>query len=200
VNRKTVKASLFVAVLGLAVLLSSTMPALCGGWIFGVRPGSTVESAFFGADMGTVTPIVGLDFLGVSVSVEDADLSASMFIPHFGARVYLGGPGTTGAVVPYLQGTVMKSFASIDVGDESTELEDAIGDLLSFYGITLAFGAEYFFAESFSLGGEYGLRYIKTSADLNVDLDILDEPISMDSNLEIAYRASYAGVSLNFHF
>jgi len=79
VNRKTVKASLFVAVLGLAVLLSSTMPALCGGWIFGVRPGSTVESAFFGADMGTVTPIVGLDFLGVSVSVEDDDLSASMF-------------------------------------------------------------------------------------------------------------------------
>ena len=199
-NRKTVKAPLLVAVLGLAVLLSSTLPALCGGWVFGVRPGSTVESAFFGADMGTITPIVGLDFLGVSVGVEDADLSASMYIPHFGARIYLGGPGTTGAVVPYLQGTFMKSFASIDVGDADPTLEDAIGDLLSFYGIGLVFGAEYFFADHFSLGGEYGLRYIKTSGELEIEADILDEPLSLDSDLEISYRTSYAGVSLNFHF
>lgn len=197
---KMFKAPLLVAVLSLAVLLSSTIPALCGGWIFGVRPGSTVESAYFGPDMGTVVPIFGLDFLGASVTVEDAEVSASMYVPHFGARVYLNSSMTTGAVVPYVQGTFMKSFASIDLGDVDPDLEDAIGDLLSFYGISLAFGAEYFFAERFSLGGEYGLRYIKTSSDLNVELDILDEPISMDSNLEIAYRASYAGVSLNFHF
>jgi hypothetical protein len=200
VIRKTVKAPLLVSLLASALLLASTVPALCGGWIFGVRPGSTVESAFFGADMGTVTPIVGLDFLGVTVTVEDADISASMYIPHFGARIYMGGAGSTGAVVPYVQGTFMKSFASIDLGGADAALEDAVADLLSFYGIGLAFGAEYFFADRFSLGGEYGLRYIKTSGELELELDILDEPISMDSDLEVSYRTSYAGVSLNFHF
>ncbi len=199
-NCKTFKAPLLVAVLSLAVLLSSALPALCGGWVFGVRPGSTVESAYFGPNMGTVVPFVGLDFLGVSLTVEDADVSASMYVPSFGARVYLNSNTTSGAVVPYIQGAFMKSFASVDLGEGTADIENAIGDLLSFYGISVAFGAEYFFAERFSLGGEYGLRYFKTSADVSVDLDVLDEPISVDSNLEAAYRASYAGVSLNFHF
>jgi hypothetical protein len=200
VKRKMVKAPLLVTALALALLLAGAIPAFCSGWIFGVRPGSTVESAYFGADMGTITPIFGIDFLGVTVTVEDTDVSASMYIPHFGARVYLNSNRTAGSVVPFVQGTFMKSFASVDLGDGDSDLTDAIGDLLSFYGIGLAFGAEYFFADRFSLGGEYGLRYMKTSAELNVDMDILDEPITLDSNLEISYKSSYAGVSLNFHF
>jgi hypothetical protein len=189
-----------VTALSLAIVVCSAVPALSGGWIFGVRPGTTVESACFGADMGAVTPIVGLDFLTVSVGVEDEDVSASMYVPHFGARVYLNSNMSSGSVVPYLQGTFMKSFASVDMGDVDADLEDSIGDLLSFYGISLAFGAEYFFSDIFSVGGEYGLRYMKTSSDLEVDLDIGDEPIELDSELEVSYKASYAVVSLNFHF
>jgi hypothetical protein len=94
----------------------------------------------------------------------------------------------------------MKSFASVDLGGGDSELEDSIGELLSFYGLSLAFGAEYFFSDFFSIGGEYGLRYMKTSSDLEVDLDILDEPVELDSELEVSYRASYAVASLNFHF
>ena len=123
-----------------------------------------------------------------------------MYVPNSGARVYLNSNLTGGAVAPYLQGTFLKSFASVKVEDVEAELLDSIGELLSFWGFTLAFGAEYFFTDHFSVGGEYGLRYIKTSAKVEVEIDITEDPIALDSDLAISYGASYANVSVNFHF
>ncbi len=189
-----------MAVLCLTVFVSSAVPAFGADYVFGVRPGNTVESAYFGVNLGTLVPFVGIDFLSASVTVEDTDLSASMYVPNFGVRFYLSSSLTGGSVVPYVQAAFLKSFASVDVGDTDSEVTDAIADLLSFYGISVGFGAEYFFSDNFSVGGEYGLRYIKASAAMEVSLDILDEPIEIDSDLDIVYNASYANVSLNFHF
>ena len=197
---KAVRAPLLVVAIALAMFMFSAMPALCEGWIFGVRPGNMVESAYFGVNMGSLVPFVGIDYLSASVDIEDVEASASLFVPHFGIRKYFGQNLVGGAVVPYLQASFLKSFASIDVGGESSELTDAIADLMSFYGATFAFGAEYFFTDRFSVGGEYGLRYLKMSTELEVDLDIVDEPVSLDSDLDVTYKASYAIVSLNFHF
>ena len=199
-KKKLLGAPVLVAVICVTLFMSSAVPAFCGGSLFGVRPGSLVQSAYFGFGSGSMVGLVGLDFLKASVTVEDSDISASAYVPNFGLRFYLNPGLVSGAVVPYLQGTFMKSFASIDIGDSESELTDAIGDLLSFYGFSIAFGAEYFFSDRFSVGGEYGLRYIMTSTEMDVAIDILDEPIEVDSDLDVSYGASYAAVCLNFHF
>jgi hypothetical protein len=181
----------------LLVGLVATAPAHSSGMIFGVRPGQLLQKAYFGADMGSIVPMVGLDFLSVSVSAEDADISAGVYIPHIGARYYFGGTRTTGNVIPYVEGSLMFSYATADLGG-ATEYESMVEDILGFWGIGAIFGAEYFFSDRFSVAGEYGLHYLKDSADLNIeDSDIVD---AFEAKIDAALKTTYVGAAISFHF
>ena len=140
-------------------------------------------------------PLVGLDFLSVSASIEDEDLSASLFIPHAGIRMYLSPQNAVGNVRPYVEASMMYSISMVDLGDYG-DLEDMAKEVLSFWGFTGIFGCEYYFSERFSVGGEYGIRYIRDSADLEGDVD--EE--SVDSEITASYKRNYSGVVLSFHF
>jgi hypothetical protein len=190
--------SLVLAAVAVLVALTAAAPGHCGGLIFGIQPGQIVQSAYFASDMGSVAPLVGLDLLSVSLGIEDFDASVRLFIPHFGARIYLNPNRSSGNVVPYLEGTFLYAFPSVDLGDESS-LEEMVEDVLGFWGFTAVFGAEYFFSDRFSVGGEYGLRYLRDSAELEIEEgDIIEEEI--DSEVTVSYNASYVAASLNFHF
>ena len=187
---------LIIAVTALALLVSA-VPAFCSGML-GVRPGALVQSAHFGADMGTLTPFVGLDYFSVGVTMDDADvdISAGVYVPHVGARFYFNPSRDPGTVSPYMEGSLLFSFASADLGDAT--IDNMIEEALSFWGLNIAFGAEYFFNERFGVTGMYGIRYLKDSADLEVEeSDLWDE---VDSELSVTYKATYAGVGLNFRF
>jgi hypothetical protein len=86
-------------------------------------------------------------------------------------------------------------FGNIDLDDE-TEYEDVEVRKVSAWGFTAMFGAEYYFAECFSLGGVYGVRYLKNSAGIDAEED--EDTYRIDT--EIIYRSTYSALSLNFRF
>ena len=118
------------------------------------------------------------------------------------------------------------SIASVQVDNLETEEEEFIEDILQFWGLGLAFGGEYYFSESFSVGSEYGIRYLKnnvaehtmeTEFDIvwkgpekvtkgNVNLDELDGPSQdpairqVNEEFSFAFKITYVAISVNFHF
>ena len=183
------------AAVAVLVALVAAVPAQCSGILFGVRPGQMTQSAYIGTKVGSLVPMVGLDFLALSVSVDTTDISAAVYIPHAGVRMYLGSPAAVGGVRPYLEASVMYSIASVDLGGLGA-LEETVKNVLTFWGFNAIFGAEYSFSERFGVSGEYGLRYIKDTAKIDTG-DLADVP---KTELKAAFKASYVGVGLNFHF
>ena len=107
--------------------------------------------------------------------------SATLFMPHLGGRFSVG----QGDVRPYVFGSLFKSFAFVNAESDwyerryidgvlvyedegSDELDDDVEEfmesLLGFWGLNLGVGAEYQMSERFSLGAEFGMRMVFTSA------------------------------------
>jgi hypothetical protein len=131
-------------------------------------------------------------------------------------------------VAPYFLGDFFFSMASVKVDDVEPEEEELMEDILQFWGLGLAFGGEYYFSDGFSVGGEYGIRYLKNSvaehtmevgygydvtwkgpekaAKGNVELDELDSPsqdpavYQLNEEFSFAFRITYVAISVNFHF
>jgi hypothetical protein len=164
--------------------------------------------SYFGANIGRNAVILGgLDYgrlsLGLKLSQESLseklDMSLSYIMPHAGLKLYLR-PREEGKVSPYLLGEVIKSFGSADLGElgesldalgiSGNKLEDAIGDLLSPFGIVCAFGSEYYFSDSFGIGGEVGLRVLFSSTELSIE--------ELKAKLSLDQYFIYSGFTLNF--
>jgi hypothetical protein len=164
--------------------------------------------SYFGANIGRNAVILGgLDYgrLGLSLELseesfsEKLDMSISYIMPHAGLKFYLK-PREEGKVSPYLLGEVIKSFGSVDLGElgesmdtlgiSGKKLEDAIGDLLSPFGVVAAFGSEYNFSNSFGIGGEVGLRLLFSSTELSIQ--------GLKAKLSLDQYFIYSGFTLNF--
>lgn len=132
--------------------------------------------SYFGASIGrNVVLLGGVDYGRLGLSVEQSagslsgklEMSVSYIMPHGGLKFYLR-PKEEGKVSPYLLGEVVKSFASVDLGGlgenidtlgiSGKKLEDQIKDLLSPFGFVGAFGSEYYFSDSFGIGGGGGAQ------------------------------------------
>jgi hypothetical protein len=157
--------------------------------------------SYFGANIGqNVVLIGGVDYgrLGLSVEVEiegaanvKQDLSFGYIMPHGGLKFYLR-PRAEGTVSPYILGEVVKSFGTVDLGDLGDELdlgnvEDMVKDLLSPFGIVAGFGSEYYFSDSFGMGGEVGVRLLFSSTELDNTV-----------KLSINRYSIYSGFTFNF--
>ena len=93
---------------------------------------------------------------------------------------------------PYFMVDLFKAFTSVDLGDDES-LDDAkefAQDLLSPFGLNLAFGAEYHFSDHFSLGGEYGFRYLMSKAEMD----------EADLEVSTTMGMTYAAITANFAF
>jgi len=221
-------------------------------FVFGVKPGSTINSAYLGLKINMLVPFFGVDMFGISASgkysdtdynyyysnwsnttyewrsIETTEFSGSAFllIPHFGAKLYLG----TQNVRPYFFGNVFFSKPSVnaeakwkeewweyenghlvdhDIDSDSEELEDktkeTIEDVLNFWGITFGGGAEYFFSEHFSIGGEYGIRLLFNKIEYseeNQDSYRPDDSYSekWEGEASACFKVSYAVFTLNYYF
>jgi outer membrane protein W len=194
---------MLLAVIAICVTMVSInpTPAWCGRFEFGVKPGSTLQAAHFGADMGKFTLLGGLDYISLRLGAEekaaDEDIffSISMYLPYLGARYYFDRDRSTGNVVPFIEGGVMFPFATVNFSDDM-EFEDVDVNHVSTWGLTGAFGAQYYFSDRFSIGGEYGLRYLKNTADITVT----DWDGTHDIDTKVIYRSSYSALSLIFRF
>lgn len=191
------KLSMAVLLIVIAVFSANGVQAQVA---FGVKPSTLVQSSYFGFVAGTSMVIqFGLDYARVNVSVKgdidteevDQEVSASMMMPHGGIKMYLKPRGAL-TTSPYFMVDVFKAFSSVDLGEDE-EMEDAeefASDLISPWGLNVGFGAEYFFSDRFSIGGEYGFRYLMSSSEMDeVDMEI-------STNLGM----TYAAISANFAF
>jgi hypothetical protein len=174
------------------------------GKVFGVKPGMMIQSSYFGLEYPRLQPFVGVDWVGVAASSDDGDVSASIFIPHFGAKLFLKDYGAEKTIAPYLTGDWFFSLASVDADGVSSAEKDLIKDLLEFWGLGVGFGAEYFLSESFSVGGEYGLRYLHDKVDEHSETDTYapgyGSTYKINNEFSLAFKVTYAVISANYHF
>jgi len=195
----------------MTISLLTVMLMMVGGaeaeMMFGVKPSTLVQSSYFGFVAGTSMIIeFGLDYARVGVKVEgqtegdlgldpfevDAEVSASMMMPHAGVKLYLK-PRAAGTTSPYFLADLFKAFTSIDPGEVEDAAEDAITsveEMLSPFGLNLGFGAEYHFSDRFSIGGEYGLRYLMSSTEFD----------EIDMKISTSLGMTYAAITANFAF
>jgi hypothetical protein len=86
----------------------------------------------------------------------------------------------------------------------SSDDRSLANDILSFWGLDFAFGAEYFLAQHFSLGGEYGLRFYFNSVEQKDSYsdawDYGSEVEAWKSAISATFRMTYAAISLNYYF
>lgn len=201
-------APLRLKVLAVCVLLLITIPVLAQDekppqMVFGVKPGMLIQSSYFGLSKQKFQPFIGLDWVALAVETEGGDLSGSVIIPHIGAKLFLKPSGVAHHVAPYLTGDWFFSFASVSVDHYTPEEEELAKDVLEFWGLGIGFGAEYFFSECFSVGGEYGLRYVHDGVEEHektVDNGWGPHVETVNQEFSLAFRLTYAAVTANFHF
>jgi hypothetical protein len=173
-----------VLIMGLMLTASESVAQLN----FAVKPGLTGNSGQFGINVGGVMVFGGLEYLRTTSSLEESgsnlayyynyqtytasytlqpysytsEASMNVYVPFVGAKILFGGreANKTGAYITGIIGKPMFSSKSISNGKEST---DSFFNNLSAWMLMAGFGGEYFFSESFSIGGEFGLRVILVS-------------------------------------
>jgi hypothetical protein len=151
--------------------------------------------------------------------------SAFLLMPQLGVKRYMG----SGDVKSYFFGSVLHSIPFVSAESESRdeyweyengvlidhdvdvdkdelgkETEDLLEDVLGFWGVTLGGGAEYFFNERFSVGGEYGIRLLFIGSKFtDEDRDVEDDYEYVDrytSEITSSLSLTYALFTLNYHF
>jgi hypothetical protein len=104
---------------------------------------------------------------------------------------------------PFLGGKVI-----VD-GEEDEDVKETL-DNISLFGGQLGLGAEYFFDDNFSVGGEFGFRYLHVKSDqtytkshqvynpetYSYEYYETEETIETRANL----NPTYSRITLNFYF
>jgi len=198
---------------------------------FGVRqhnfhnsflPSEQTLGAYFGFGVGRKADVIfGADYYSYKFSTqvdlsqfggvgsEESSLTASSAWLHGGLKFYFA-EQDKGSVCPYVIGEFFKAFGSIstepDLGD-NVDLSPA-EDLLSPYGFIAGFGAEFFAAENFSVGGETGVRYVITKSSGASDLlSLIDlsglglaksSAAQADDETKLTTMTIYTGITINF--
>ncbi len=164
--------------------------------VFGVSPGLNLNGAYIGTKFSDhLIGTFGFQYLGVSYTLTDPDFedkfSGSVFIPSLGLKYLMN---KQNQIQPYLGISVSKPFVTGKIeydGEEDEEFSDAVKNL-SLLGLELGFGVEYFFDENFSIGGEYGFRYINVKYKSSDEFDDVDVSGSV--------KPTYTKLTLNYYF
>jgi outer membrane autotransporter protein len=198
-----------------AVMLLATSQAF-GQFTFSAAPGLNLNSASFGYKMGKVVPYIGIQYCGISGSytqdvnyvssattdeTNEAKLAGKIIMPSLGVKVFAI---EKNKVKGYFNATIAKPFISAKVSINGSDIEEVTDQVknVSLIGGTLGVGAEYFFDDNFSLGGEFGLnalfgKYSDTYNDSNYDGN---GEANITSTVKALVMPTYSKISLNFYF
>jgi hypothetical protein len=190
---------------------------------FSVSPGLQMNGVSFGYKMKKLVPFIGFQNLSTSFYYERTgeefdyntnavvsykstyDYKVNLSIPTLGLKYFilekesLKAYGTLCVTKPILSGR-----AKID--GETDEYTTDYAKNLSFFGSELGFGMEYFFNTQFSIGGEFGLRYIRVSYK-DVYEDTFYNPVTdanqtttINEKINYSFSPTYSKLALNFYF
>lgn len=190
---------------------------------FGVAPGLSTNSAYFGFKAGKVVPYVGFQYAGVAINFEesgemwdddeydiipysdDIKIKGSLMVPNIGVKVFAVEKNNLKA---YFNLSVAKPFlnAKFEVdGEEIDEVSETVKDIKLFGG-EFGFGVEYFFDDNFSVGGEFGLRYLHAKYSNSYEDEVYDyntgtyEDVTIENTVKAGMNPTYSKISLNFYF
>ena len=190
---------------------------------FGVSPGLSMNSAYFGYKMDRIVPFIGFQYFGTSADYQyeheifDNDLGTivdhnhnstakfRLLVPNIGVKYYLKDVGDLKAHASLNISKPIITGEFIDDGDTDESVEETIAGI-SLWGGELSFGVEYFFDEHFSLGGEFGLRYmhvgLESSFETTVFNPLTGENVPSENTYTTKFNASptFSRISLNFYF
>lgn len=186
-----------------------------GQFSFGVSPGLSTNTAYFGMKMGKIVPYVGFQYGHLGVKVESSDhyytgvewvtdesktkINGNLYIPEIGVKFFAIEKNKLKA---YLNLNLTKPMIRAKMEVDDVEVEE-IGDLLKevkLFGGELGFGVEYFFDDNFSMGGEFGIRYLHGKYEDVNDYISSGEPAEETTTFKIGVMPTYSKISLNFYF
>ncbi len=195
-----------------------------GQFSFGVSPGLSLNGAYFGYQIKeNFVPFVSFQFLRGNIALEStgrefdwdlmqmvdysytANSSAGIYLPSVGLKYFFKNHNKLKA---YGSLAITKPILSVSQeidGDEDEALKEYV-DGISLWGGEIGFGIEYFFDENFSLGGEFGIRYLNLSIEETYKSTVynpntgLDESANFEDSFSYSLNPSYTKISLNYYF
>lgn len=212
------KGLLFITLLMVSISFSY------GQFSFGVSPGIGLNSAYFGYKVDNkFVPYIGFQYLNAKFKYEengqryDWDLnqiisysetnefSGSLYIPNIGLKYFAK---QQNKIQAYLSLNLSKPLLSGKLKYDGEEDEDFKEEIKknSMWGGEFGFGIEYFFDENFSLGGEFGLRYIHLKYEDSRDREIYNpdigdyQDVKIEDNFKFNTSPTFSKISLNYYF
>jgi hypothetical protein len=200
--------------LTMAAILIASLPAF-SQFTFTAAPGLNLNSAYFGYKMGKAVPYIGIQYCGITGSYtqnvnytgattdesNEVKIAGRVIMPSIGLKYFAI---EKNKVKGYVNATFAKPFLSAKVtinGSEVTEVSDEVKNV-SLWGGSLGVGAEYFFDDNFSVGGEFGIhavggKYSKTTDETDYNGN---GPAKVTNELKAMVMPTYSKISLNFYF
>lgn len=213
------KSRIFLAL----VLCAITGSQANAQFAFGVSPGLNMNRAYFGFKMNRFVPFMGVQYMSTSATYQyehewfDYDLNAvvphnhndeykvSLLMPNLGLKYFIK---ETGNLKAHLTLNVVKPVVNarmINDGNVDEDVREYVRGL-SIWGGEFSFGAEYFFDEHFSVGGEFGMRYIRFKFEDTDQTTVYNPVTGVDQPSESTYRMklnmspTFSKISLNYYF
>jgi len=195
-----------------------------GQFSFGVSPGIGLNSAYFGYKVDNkFVPYIGFQYLNAKFKYEESgqrydwdlnqimsysetnEFSGSLYIPNIGIKYFVK---QQNKIQAYLSLNLSKPLLSGKLKYDGEEDEDFKEDIknISMWGGEFGFGVEYFFDENFSLGGEFGLRYIHLNYEESRDREIYNpdigdyQNVKIEDNFKFNASPTFSKISLNYYF
>ena len=148
-------------VLVLTTLLLCSAPIINAQLAFSVRPGLQLNGASFGQYNEKMVYYCGLQFGNGSAKYKDEDsdnkIKLHLFMPFIGTKFYVSqkDPVRTSININVFKPVIFGK--EIDDGQVDSDFGDDINKF-GVWGGQMGFETEYYFHESFSVGGEFGIR------------------------------------------
>jgi hypothetical protein len=186
---------------------------------FGVAPGLSTNSTYFGYKIGKVVPYVGFQYANARFILEqtgmewdgldvvsfsdETKVSANIYIPNIGVKFFAVEKNKLKA---YFNLSIAKPIIRAKVEENGTEVEE-LNDVLKdikLWGGEFGFGVEYFFDDNFSLGGEFGIRYLGGKYTNSYQQDVYNgvdmQPEDFADTYKLGLMPTYSKITLNFYF
>ncbi len=200
-----------------------------GQFTFSASPGLNLNGATFGYKFGKVVPYVGFQMLNAKFSLNTndfgyttpgtliehkttTDIKGGVYMPSIGAKCFIV---ENNKLKAYLNLSIVKPFVGAKYSSE-TDGRVASGDStiaanvkdvvknIKIIGGQFGFGVEYFFDDNFSLGGEFGLSYLRGKFTHEEPGTVYDgtrnRTVTYTTEATLNLLPTYTKISLNFYF
>lgn len=191
---------------------------------FSVSPGLSFNSASVGYKVNSkVIPFFGFQYLNagfkyeetgeefnytldkIAPYTEETKFNGNLYLPNLGVKYFLM---QKNKIQTYTSICVTKPFISGKLDDNGTiddEIKKIVEDV-SMIGGECGFGAEYFVDENFSIGGEFGVRYLHFKYSDSHDRDVYNEntgnykTVTITDTYKFNASPTFSKMALNFYF